>query len=1035
MRAVLLIVLLGVVRWSTAHVVYSKEQARVTRLPYDDWRPIREAPGLGRHVGHSGLIRYPLYQKGYSYSPTKKILAQQTDQAENIGIFSPTPPTILGSFSVFGHATVNAREHASHITKKSPRPQLTHDYHHLDNRPKLGGYPFHHQFVGSPYVYSDPPKRPQKYNDYVEQAYYYDSSLRPPPREINNKASAFPSHSQSTSLTPNTFYFEQPQPFQPSGLDNSFHKARKPNKPISHTPYRLGGQGQTLYPTLSHLDQFKTSVTSSFEPSSISFFNNGYTKNKNQPNDPYFHRNPFGDIQLSTRRPEQNIKPVTEEKEPSKDIYEHFSNLGRPFQSSQPYTTTVESQKDVHTYSPFVTTYPSLAPHSVKFSDVAQPFQLNDYQTQGSPLASVKPDYIVTQQPFTQDVYPITVTTIDVSSEPYEEPKKIPNETEAPFVPSSAPKPYSKPTTYETYTDRKPQVQINSYHGYNENAPVPFLPTPSPDVVPYLSEPTSEEQSTQTPEVSDDGQYNIISTIDTKYQENTELATESPTTTVAVETTTKYRPPKRRRPSRPSQTRNELTGNSKLKNHRLTDVSSTTVDYHKSQRRRKPSKYREGSEFKRQRTSTTTSTTPKPEIYEPTEQYDYTTAFSGESGPLTRNHNDNIITRPKEDEYNQYDQYYNTQHFGLGDVQIGENDQSDINYDDEFRHPPSSSTSTSTTTTTTTTTTTSAPITVTTPSIETATNSISSRLKNKYGNNRPRFSVKDYRERLNRATSTTTPTPQKSEPEIDPTVKTKTESTKYPGRTRTTHQPKPTSETSTTTTYQSESTTESKYRKYKSRIGPSRYKTSTTQQPENLETTTTERINTFRPSTNRYKPGTGKYYSRYRTSTIPPKEVDDSPIPTARVTIKPKGVFSAKRKPFPIKTKLTTNRFAEESSSEDDLPKSAIPSKIVENEVDHNANVISKKMDDGPTTTISAEEESSVKGSIASEPPSDPTGEEAMRIADLTSSSSNDYHSQRIFKGVTSANTRRTLPKITLPTDEPILPLEAFFQTHNKDKK
>lgn len=58
----------------------------------------------------------------------------------------------------------------------------------------------------------------------------------------------------------------------------------------------------------------------------------------------------------------------------------------------------------------------------------------------------------------------------------------------------------------------------------------------------------------------------------------------------------------------------------------------------------------------------------------------------------------------------------------------------------------------------------------------------------------------------------------------------------------------------------------------------------------------------------------------------------------------------------------------------------------------------------------------------------DPTGEEATKIADLTSSSTNEFHQTSPF-----IKSSRPRPNIHLPRDDPILPLEAFFQTQSKD--
>ncbi|KAF6216438.1 hypothetical protein GE061_000780 [Apolygus lucorum] len=1057
MSTALLILLLGAVRWTASHVVYGKDPARPIRHSYEEWRPAREAPGYARPAPpHPIPPRYPVFHhsKGYSYAPSKKILQQQlADTSDTVEVFSPAPPSILGSFSVFGHATVNAREPAtSHVTKKSPRPQFTADYP-LYERPKTSNsYQVRNQFV-SPGFYQpvETPKRPTRYNEYNDP-YYFDSTLRPPPRDSINKVSSYSPHAQSTSLSPNSFYYEQPQPFQPSAVDNSFDKVRKPinSYHFAATP---------AYSTPAPID-YRTTIND-FDQSSGSYFN---TYNKKGSHASSWQRNPFGDIGLGTRRPDLLVKPVVEDKEPAKDIYNQYSHLSRPFQSSQ-YTTTMDSQRDVDTFSPFVTTFPSPVETHVKFSDVAQPFHVsNEYHTQGGPKRN--PDYAaITQDPYNQDVYPVTVTTLEVPTEPHRETKKKYKENYKPYRSDPNSRPFSKSKTklpQDSFSHHHPHVQITSYQGFNENVPPPFLPTPTPDVHPYAPQPTVEEMTTDQPEVSSNAQeFSYISTIDNKYQDKNEEVTEYPTTTaVAIETTTpsprtRATIKSRRRPTRPSQSPKTTEG-TRFKNHRTPDDEySTTVDYYKHQRRRKPgNKYRENSEYKRFRTTSTstTTTTEQPSFVETTEPYEDTTTVS-EAPNVNK-----FAGRPQENQFQSYEHYYNSfngERAPVEDInsqvperdiyrapeeavnsQVPERDLYSLNYADIFAEPASSSTTTPSTTlsttTTTTTTTTQSPVSVTTPNIESTASSIPSRLKNKYGSNRPRFSVKDYRDRLNRSTTTSAPT---SDDETTP--KPKTDIPKILSRMRPSHRP-----TTEAPASHDDVTPDNKLRKYKPRSGPSRtfYKTSTTAQPDVGETTTTERFNTFRPSTNRYKPGSGKYYSRYRTSSLSPKEVDDSPVTTtARITIKPKGVFSAKRRPFPMKNKIDFNK-DEEDSSEDSpsTPNFGDTLKINDNEVI--PGILTKKIDDGLTTTISSSEEKELN--VVSEAPSSstnsipnipPSGSEAMRVADLTSSSSNDFHMSSIFK-TNIVSHRRVLPKITLPTDEPILPLEAFFQTRQKDK-
>ncbi|CAB0019207.1 unnamed protein product [Nesidiocoris tenuis] len=1031
----------------------------MTRHPYDEWRPVREAPPFGRHVLQGGPPRYPVFHnsKAYSYPSSKRILNQPlAENSDTVEVFSPAPPSILGSLSVFGHATVNAREPASHITKKSPRPPYTPDYPHYE-RPKLNSYNVRNEFgQPGPYQPNDYSKKPNRYMDYNDP-YFPDSTLRPPPRDSLKKVSSYSPLAQSTSLSPNSFFYDQPQPFQPSAPDHSFEKVRKPINSY-HFSTTAG------YSTPSPLD-YRTTVND-YDHSTNSFYKPLNNKGSLIPTS--WNRNPFGDISLSTRHPEIHVKPVVEEKEPTKDLYNQYSHLGRPFQNPD-YTTTVNSQREVETYSPFVTTFPSPpGQHNVKFSDVAHPFHVrNDFRNHGYP--SNKPEYTATQDTYNQDVYPVTVTTVDAPTEPARDLMKKHKDTNkgGMYLPEVVSRPFSKnKNNYDLYPEKRPQVQITSYQGYNENPSAPFLPTPTPDVHPYAPQPTIEEETTDQPEVSSNAQdYNYISTMDNQYRGNEEGVTEYPamTTTAVVETTTTPHPKtkptlkSRRRPTRPSQTSKHPEG-SKYKNHRIPDDEySTTVDYYKyQQRRRKPSnKYRDNSEFKRYRTTTTstTTTTLRPQFDESTELFIEDTTIVSEAPKVQ----DVIIeTKQQDGGMSDFDKYYSS--FNADRIAPVENifssqspvrDVFSLNYADIFSDPTTPSTTTSSTTTpstttstTTTTTTTVAPVSVTTPTQESTSSSIPTRLKNKYGNNRPRFSVKDYRDRLNRASSTTASPNDSNKDEETTTPRPKNDIPKILSRMRPSPHQRSTTE-APPHPEEEETTPEPKYRKYKPRLGPSRnfYKTSTTAAPESLDTTTTERINTFRPSTNRYKPGTGKYYSRYRTSSLSPKEVDDSPATTtAKITIKPKGVFSAKRRPSPMKNRPDLNKDDDGNESSEESP--STPNfgdtlKINDNEVI--PGVLTKKIDDGKTTIAGGDDKPldtiSEDQSLPSNEPQQndpPTGSEAMRVADLTSSSSNDFHSPNIFKTNIISN-RRIIPKITLPSDEPILPLEAFFQTRHND--
>jgi len=424
--------------------------------------------------------------------------------------------------------------------------------------------------------------------------------------------------------------------------------------------------------------------------------------------------------------------------------------------------------------------------------------------------------------------------------------------------------------------------------------------------------------------------------------------------------------------------------------------SSTTTEFNKPlhRRRKKPTNRIRGSTRHGLTRSSTTTTEPPQEL-----SSDVATEYqTAKENYPTENYPIGIA-------FNEYGHIMQT---GTEDLNINtlyptqQIDEYQTNY-----HEIITTTTTTTTEPPTTTPSTSAP--ESTPSSSTTSKS---RLRNKYNfnNTRPRFSVKDYRERLNKATSTSTETP-KDETEQRDTARIR------PTRLR--------GSVNYKQTENQEEVETSTRRAFKPRYTGQRhaYRTSTTASPLlQLDTpTTTERINSFRPSAQR-RPGSSKYYSRYRTSTEAPDSAEH-PI-TDKLPQRPKGVFSAKkRRPFPLRTRTeATNSEDEESPSES-------------NDLDHDHDqYMTKKSDHVATTTLMSSSEEAAWDSASSSRPEVHTldsldhGEITKKIADLTSSPSNSFDSSGFFKGV-SPSSRRTVSQITLATEDPILPIEAFFSS------
>ncbi|XP_074029496.1 uncharacterized protein [Leptinotarsa decemlineata] len=291
-----------------------------------------------------------------------------------------------------------------------------------------------------------------------------------------------------------------------------------------------------------------------------------------------------------------------------------------------------------------------------------------------------------------------------------------------------------------------------------------------------------------------------------------------------------------------------------------------------------------------------------------------------------------------------------------------------------------------TTTPSTTTTTTEAP---TTKSVKTRTRPI------KYhSSNRPRFSVKEYRQRLNQYTSTTPST-------TTDFVKTTSEVTRvrFPNRFKT----RPPLNTSPPPVNYEEETNTDQMQRRKFKPKDPRHSTTTT---ESVDAITESSIKSMKT---RLRP-----FGRYTNST----RIKSNLFSTRR-----KGLVS-------MKTKL----FSKPADTEETIMTSEEPTEAV-------------------TTPTTKPEEESLPAETVTEFHSDtmniveatgevvpPTVEAVIndddysqRVSDLTSSFKSEYDTPGLFKSV-SPNSRRVPNYFTISTDDPILPIEAFFP-NIKDKE
>lgn len=262
---------------------------------------------------------------------------------------------------------------------------------------------------------------------------------------------------------------------------------------------------------------------------------------------------------------------------------------------------------------------------------------------------------------------------------------------------------------------------------------------------------------------------------------------------------------------------------------------------------------------------------------------------------------------------------------------------------------------------------------------ETTSNSgkiIRPRLKNKY--NRPNFNVKDYRNRLSSTTSTTDKPAESNAPKI-----------RFPQRRI------PVSENETTTE-----------RKKFTPKDP-RHKANS---PE-VNDQTEKEIHSIRPNRNR--------------QTVEPIEGTTQKISSR--------IRNGSRRPKPTEAEQTT-----ETSSPTTDRKRILRKKIKDSEHGESVQDISvTESASGSDITSERTRSESAIMKIADKKHHDHIEnlfEHSKRVSDLTLAASKDYNTPGMFKTV-STNSRRIPNYFTIATDDPILPIEAFFPQINQKKE
>lgn len=281
--------------------------------------------------------------------------------------------------------------------------------------------------------------------------------------------------------------------------------------------------------------------------------------------------------------------------------------------------------------------------------------------------------------------------------------------------------------------------------------------------------------------------------------------------------------------------------------------------------------------------------------------------------------------------------------------------------------------------------------------------------QNKYDVNRPRFSVKDYKQRLNQYASTTTSTDKPSPATHSPRVR-------LPNRFRKPIAP-------VVTAAENEETTEVARNRFVPKDSRHRYN-----QEQNDETTTEKQAKIYSTRI--------RSFGRYRSTT-------ETPTTTAKISIKP-NLFANRRRPpsVSLKTRIqnkqkqvnnteeyTTTKMPFDATTmldydkENEVPLETTPSYIFENAIETTTEFISHKI-----ATDTEVAESTEKVENEEEAPDILSRNESFmysqRVSDLTSSAKYDQPGH--FKAV-SPNSRRVPSYFTIATDDPILPIEAFF--------
>lgn len=885
----------------------------------------------------------------------------QASTANNVDRYA-VPPAI-GSFNSYALQTVQARNPILDKNIKDGQfldqsSQFPSKYHSPSVQQTMHRFPTYAppipQYQSPNNQYHQPVNQYQHFQNNNQFINRLETPIKPttllqsPSRTISTSVQVFPPNQQN-QYPSNTYFLGIP-----SKTENFVEEdplARKQNRP---NEFLMNNNNiATIYgskdPALNiPPPALKSTPFTRNEPVQ----NNFIFENIKPPSDRYeiannYHKLAFNEVQPVKHVVETNPKLV-EETNPSKQVFEQLSHFGRPFSLPRETATEynrIKPEKNTELEG-LIHSYNAPLRHYKKEKVKSNPQQ---YSYSNNNVGRYQ----------TNNVYENSVPSAPANQIVDYEPGKLQSVKTVTYVPQK---------DILQFNEEDVSSNINHYQ-FGELTKSPFLPTPTEsndDTGGFIH---YERYTTPAYEIS------------SKLPQNHKYSNQYQTTT-----RTRHHPANEFLSNKYSVQSTESNINSQFLDDQIRQLSSTTQNYENEytemttrkvlNRRRKPSKTK-NKEYNRNKgnnvyTDTSTqsannfyvSDVPNTESTSVPQQYIARKRVQTKYTTTTEAEEDNYPNYPahflkqlnkqyQQDQYNPIQKPYESEdvNYFNSEKEIGKE-----NY-------PVFSTQGTTTKT---------------PEITTVT---LKRIKNKYANStRPRFSIKDYK----RTTTVTPLTTASSIIDINTDYQIELEK-KNNRKNLFVSRMKNKTETSST---EKEETASEPSRKYKPRIKAPKFRTtSTTAIPE----TTSERVNTFKPSTvNRYRSTPSKYYNRFRTTTeITNNEADDTVTSSSDKKPIKTMLYSAKRSSI-LRPKSTTTPKVEDDFEDDEY----------ENIAEGSTNVVAvkknlyriktapklEKVDDVSETSIMTSSEEQEEKNKLKNKTTDTVVEEQSAITQLTSS-------------------------------------------------